>query len=191
MAKHKTWQSTSCSERGEPAQPTQHGEHTPARSRAVPQHLINTERNREHNSSPQSKHHTADFTARAEHGHTEQSLAHATVHEHKHPVETSLEQNRIAEHTSQSRAQDSSTHRRAQLAHTPQSAISSQRGSKSRRQQEQQGAQRAAAHSIAMHAAEQTSHDRAHVQGGTRNNTQHGRHTPATSSAEHGSTNTE
>ena len=39
-----------------------------------------TEHNREHNSSPQSKHHTADFTARAEHGHTEQSLAHATVH---------------------------------------------------------------------------------------------------------------
>ena len=46
--------------------------------------------------------------------------------------------------------------------------------------QEQQETQRAAAYSIAMHAAEQTSHDRAHVQGGTRNNTQHGRHTPAT-----------
>jgi hypothetical protein len=59
----------------------------PARSRAIPQHLINTERNREHKSSPQSKHHTADFTARGvEHGHTEQSLAHATVHEQKHPV---------------------------------------------------------------------------------------------------------
>jgi hypothetical protein len=28
-----------------------------------------------------------------------------------------------------------------------------------------------------MHATEQTSHDRAHVQGGTRNNTQHGWHT--------------
>ena len=50
-----------------------------------------------------------DFTARAEHGHTEQSLAHATVHEHKHPVETLLDQKRIAEHTRQSRAQDSST----------------------------------------------------------------------------------
>ena len=98
-------------------------------ARAVPQHHISTERNREHNSSQQSKHHTADFTARAEHGHTEQSLAHATVHEHKHPVETLLDQKRIAEHTSQSRAQDSSTHRRAQLAHTPQSAISSQLGS--------------------------------------------------------------
>ena len=78
------------------------------------------------------------------------------MHEHKHPVETLLDQKRIAEHTSQSRAQDSSTHRRAQLAHTPQSAISSQLGSKSRRQQEQQEAQRAAAHS--MQCTQQSRH---------------------------------
>ena len=129
MAKHKTWQSI---KHGKAlAAHSAENQHSPLNTENTPQHGTL------HNSSPQSKHHTADFRAgRAEHGHTEQSLAHATVHEHKHTVETSLEQNRIAEHTSQSRAQDSSTHRRAQLAHTPQSAISSQLGSKSRRQQE-------------------------------------------------------
>ena len=182
---HRTWQSI---KHGKAlAAHSAENQHSPLNTENTPQH--GTQQGAQKLTAEQTSH--GDFTARAEHGHTEQSLAHATVHEHKHPVETSLEQNRIAEHTSQSRAQDSSTDRRAQLAHTPQSAISSQLGSKSRRQQEQQETQRAAAYSIAMHAAEQTSHDRAHVQGGTRNNTQHGRHTPATSSAEHGSTNTE
>jgi len=44
-----------------------------------------------------------------------------------------LRQNRIAEHTSQSTAQDSSTHHRAQLAHTPQSATGSQGAKRARR----------------------------------------------------------
>jgi hypothetical protein len=75
---HRTWQSIKYGKAL--GAHSAENQHSPLNTENTPQH--GTQQGREHNSSPQSKHHTAHFTARAEHGHTEQSLAHATVHEH-------------------------------------------------------------------------------------------------------------